>query len=158
MNTYYGTHPGALKPLLDTVGPAERELVRQFTAAEDAEFGSRSVNRFPIDRNTTGAKDWSGTRIHEQRVEDDYDEAARLLAELVLRYSPSTSEVVVFWGNVVIPSIGIPARLAAENAGLLIDIGDDVWIYAPGSGVLIEYWHSGRITAGEVPKETQRGT
>ncbi|WP_414942002.1 hypothetical protein [Amycolatopsis sp. cmx-11-51] len=151
MNMHYGTHPNSLRPLFDAIGSDRRVLVRQLTLVEDNEYGSVSVNRFPIDLATTGAKDWSVTRIVEQRVEHDYDDAARVLGELIVRNTDPRAEAIVFWGNVVIPSIGIPARLAAANAGLLMDIGDDVWIYLPDKDIVIEYWHSGRITAGEIP-------
>nr|WP_042190255.1 hypothetical protein [Kibdelosporangium sp. MJ126-NF4]CEL19199.1 hypothetical protein [Kibdelosporangium sp. MJ126-NF4]CTQ95001.1 hypothetical protein [Kibdelosporangium sp. MJ126-NF4] len=148
MKSPYGTHPQALRDLLDAVGPAE---VRVFTLAEDEEYGNASINRFPIDKNWSGARDFSGVRVFEQVVEEDYEDAAVRLGETVLRYASPESEVVVFWGNVVIPTIGISAALAAANAETLMDTGDDVWIYPPGRNVLIEYWHSGRITAGEIP-------
>ncbi|MFE0028509.1 hypothetical protein [Amycolatopsis sp. NPDC059021] len=149
MNNPYGTHPEALGDLLDAIGPQERGLVRQLSREEDDALAAVSLRRFPTDRATTGAIDWSGAVVLEQSFEQDYADAARVLGERVLRYS--TSDVVVFWGNLVIPTVRLPARLAAANAGELIDTGDDVWIYLPDRNVLVEYWHSGRITAGMIP-------
>lgn len=151
MNTFYGSHPTALQDLFDAIGTAERSLVHVLSRTEDEALAAVSTRRFPVDRTTTGAVDWSGAGVVEQFVEEEYEEAARVLGEVILRNSPPESDVVVFWGNLVIPTVRLPARLAAANSGELIDTGDDVWIYLPGHNVLVEYWHSGRITAGVIP-------
>ncbi|GAA4553867.1 hypothetical protein [Amycolatopsis samaneae] len=155
MNDFYGTHPAALQDLLDEIGPVESALVHQLSREEDDALAAVSRRRFPVDRATTGAVDWSGAVVLEQSLEEDYEDAARVLGEVVLRHSPAASEVVVFWGNLVIPTVRLPARLAAANAGELIDTGDDVWIYLPDGNVLVEYWHSGRITAGIIPTSVE---
>lgn len=36
-----------------------------------------------------------------------------------------------------------------------MDTGDDIWIYPSTGKVLIEYWHSGRITATEIHNTVQ---
>jgi hypothetical protein len=153
MDSDYGTFPERLIDLFDAVGPEERAYIRTLTAAEDGEYAAVSLDRFTVQPHTMGALDWSGVVVLEQRVEEDYEAASALFGGLVLQHAPSpASEVIVFWGNLAIPTIGIPARLAAEQAGELMDTGDDAWVYLPESKILVEYWHSGRITAGKVPE------
>ncbi|WP_328611667.1 hypothetical protein OG943_21955 [Amycolatopsis sp. NBC_00345] len=123
----YGTHPGVLIDLFDAVGPEERAYIRTLTAAEDGEYAAVSLDRFSVEPHTMGALDWSGAVVLEQCVEEDYTAASALFGGLVLRCALSpAAEVIVFWGN--------------------------AWVYLPESKILVEYWHSGRITAGRVPE------
>ena len=153
MDSDYGIHPDNLIDLFDAVGSEERVYIRTLTAAEDGRYAAVSLDLFTVDPQTRGALDWSSATVLEQRVETDYEAASALFGGLMLRYAPSpAAEVIVFWGNVVIPTIGIPVRLAADQAGELMDTGDDAWVFIPENKILVEYWHSGRITAGRVPE------
>lgn len=151
MNTHYGTYPGALQDLREAIPEGERGLLRTLVAVEDDELAGASLRKFPHGEASGGAIDWAAAGSIEQALEEDYLEASRRFSEFILRYASPESDAVIFWGNIAIPTVRLPARLAAENAGELIDTGDDVWIYLAEEGILVEYWHSGMITVAKIP-------
>ncbi|WP_406636364.1 hypothetical protein [Amycolatopsis sp. WGS_07] len=142
----YGTYRQALRDLRTALGP-ENRLLHELSWEEDQALAAVSLTLFPARFDGLG---WPAEHVLTQAVEPDYERAARLLGDLVLQHSPEHADAVVFWGNLAIPTVRLPARLAAANAGELMDTGDDVWIYLPDRNVLVEYWHSGRITAGKL--------
>ncbi|MFD2469927.1 hypothetical protein [Amycolatopsis silviterrae] len=143
----YGTYPQALQDLRTALGP-ENRLLHELSWEEDQALAAVSLELFP--GRFDGLR-WPDENVLTQAAEPDYERAARLLGDLIRQHSPKHADAVVFWGNLSIPTVRLPARLAAANAGELMDTGDDVWIYLPDRNVLVEYWHSGRITAGTVP-------
>ena len=145
----YGTHPQALRDLRTALG-TENRLLHELSWEEDQALAAVSLNLFPA-RSFFDGLTWPDDAVLAQAVEPEYEQAARLLGDLILQHSAEHADAVVFWGNLALPTVRLPARLAAANAGELMDTGDDVWIYLPDRGVLVEYWHSGRITAGKVP-------
>jgi hypothetical protein len=110
---------------------------------------SISLNRLP--QTSWGAIDWNDISPVEQRTTRTVVEAAELFAQLVLRYVNPDSEVVLFWGNLVVPSVALPARVAAENAEEVLATSHDVWLFAIDERVLLEYFHEGRLTVVEIP-------
>jgi len=153
VDTHYGTHPGALQDLREAIPENERALLRILTADENDELAGASLRNFPYSGALGGAIDWAAASFIEQVLEEGYVKASGRFGEFILKYASPESDAVIFWGNMVIPTVRLPARLAAENAGELMDTGDDVWIYFAEERILVEYWHSGSITAAKIPAD-----
>ncbi|WP_216208094.1 hypothetical protein [Amycolatopsis aidingensis] len=119
-------------------------------AANDAYY-SLSLGRFPASENKFGGIELRISEVLRERVDLDLEESARELAGATEDFVASDAEVIVFWGNLIIPTVAMPGSLAAAHAERLIEIGDDVWVFSPVDEILIEYWHNGSITVVRVP-------
>jgi hypothetical protein len=145
----YGSHPNRLDDLLGCLSAEDRSRVRLLASAENGEFESISLNQLP--QTSWGTIDWSGAAILEEHATRNEVVAAELFAELVRRYVDVDSEVVLFWGNLVVPSVMMTAGIAAGNAEEVLATSHDVWLFAPDRKLLIEYFHEGRLTVAEIP-------
>src|SRR6266699_2233091 len=145
----YGSHPNRLADLLGSLSRDDRGRVRLLNIEESREAESRSLNRLP--QTSWGAIDWSAAPFIEQCTTRTEVEAAERFAQLVLQYVGADSEVVLFWGNLVVPSLSLTARIAAENAEEVLATSHDVWLFGIEERLLVEYFHEGRITVADVP-------
>ncbi|MFF3756799.1 hypothetical protein [Streptomyces sp. NPDC002185] len=137
----YGTHPGAIAALLEAAGEAAMVLSFQ----EDRTFAALSVGRF----GTVGSTrlDWAGAEVIERCELFDADELRRLVASC----AEADDLAVVLWSNLAVPSVALPAALAAARAEAVLECSPECWIYLVDSGVLIEFQDGEGFTAGKVP-------
>jgi hypothetical protein len=88
--------------------------------------------------------------LARRSVEAD-DEAARILGDLLSSHASPRTEIVVFWANLLVPTIALPAKAVGEHADEVLATSHDVWVFVPETQVFLEYWHGGVITAARVP-------
>ncbi|MFV8187486.1 hypothetical protein [Streptomyces sp. AF1B] len=144
----YGTARARLDDLLKRLDPDERGQVMILDASENDEFENASLNRFPHS-DWTGI-DWAGSDFSEQIFTAGEPEAAEVMGGWLSRL-PADSLVVVFWGNIRVPAVAMPAGSAAKQAENILCTSDDVWVFVVDEEFLIEYQHDGRLTAARVP-------
>ncbi|MFE7546619.1 hypothetical protein [Streptomyces gardneri] len=66
--------------------------------------------------------------------------------------------MVVFWDNLAVPSIALPASLAARHAEAILGEGYACWFLLTDSGLLIEFQDGEGLTAGRPPAAGPGGT
>jgi hypothetical protein len=144
----YGRHADALEPFLRILNEDERSAISILSYAEDRSFAADSINRFP--QGWSGI-DWERSEFLVQHHYEDFTDAARLLQELLARHALDSSLLVITWGNLLIPALAMPVALARAHPSEVLDICDDLWLFAVDEGVIIEHHHSGVLTASRIP-------
>ncbi|GAB1331861.1 hypothetical protein [Streptomyces sennicomposti] len=111
---------------------------------EDRTFAALSVGRF----ETVGSTrlDWAGPEVIERCELFDADELRRLVASC----AGADELAVVFWSNLAVPSVALPAALVAAQAEAVVGCSLECWIYLVDSAVLIEFQDGEGFTAGRV--------
>jgi hypothetical protein len=145
----YGSHPGRLDQLMASLGPDERASVRMLGAAENADLEDVSLNRFP--QSSWGAIRWDGLEILAQVEVLDTGDIERTLLEWLLLHAAPNSKVVIFWGNLIVPSLEMTAQVAGNHMSEILAATHDLWIFVVREGVLIEFHHEGKLTAARIP-------
>lgn len=145
----YGNYPERLSDLLGSLGEAERDRARILTKEENDELESISLNRLP--QTSWGTIDWNSINVREQHAVSDDVEGAALLRQLVLRYAEADSETIIFWGNLVVPSLALAVSIVAELTNEILATSHDVWLFAVKEQIILEYFHEGRLTVADVP-------
>ncbi|MER5875397.1 hypothetical protein ABT119_05645 [Streptomyces sp. NPDC001910] len=144
----YGSHPARLSDLLDSFTPEERQDIRLLDAEENLVAEERSLNKFP--QTSWGSLVWDDADVIRQRSASDQLDASSLLKEWVAELTSPESEVIIFWGNLVVPSVAMSSRMLAEHVEEVIGISSDLWVYADRERLIIERYHEGLITAARV--------
>ncbi|MFF0085353.1 hypothetical protein ACFYR1_37480 [Streptomyces canus] len=137
----YGTQPEEIAALLEAVG--EAAMVLSFR--EDRTFAALCVGRFGAVGSTR--LDWAGAEVIERCESFDADELRRMVASC----AGADELAVVFWSNLAVPSVALPAALVAVQAEAVLGCSPECWIYLVDSGVLIEFQDGEGFTAGRVP-------
>lgn len=145
----YGSNPRELDDLLGSLDPDERGRTRLLDAHENTQMQELSINRMP--QTSWGTIDWERLPPLERREVRLFEEAERLLTEWIRKYFSPDFPVVIFWGNLVVPSVEMPSVAAANHSDEILDTGYDLWIFGPKDAVLIEYYHEGTMTVWRVP-------
>ncbi|MFE7583855.1 hypothetical protein ACFU5Y_20140 [Streptomyces gardneri] len=144
----YGTHPEYIAEVLDLLG----EDVLLLSYEEQRRFASVSLDRFGA--IGSARLDWRGAEVVERR--DDFD--GKALASVLGAHAGPDELVVVFWDNLVVPSIALPASLAARHAEAILGEGYACWLLLMDSGMLIEFQDGEGLTAGRPPADGPGGT
>lgn len=140
----YGSNPEYLPNFLKD---ARRESA---TSVDFLDFaGSRaieevSLNLFPP-TNSSGIH-WEATSYDRRLWWDDDNDWVRMATELLTEYSSPDDKMVIFWGNLVIPTVVLPVKLVIDNLLELLDLGPHLWFYLPVPKVLIECLLDGQVT------------
>ncbi|MFD5057055.1 hypothetical protein [Streptomyces sp. NPDC058394] len=137
----YGVHRDAITQVLAAVGDAAVVLSYE----EDHSFAAASLSRFSAVRSTR--LDWQAAEVLERSTGFDGAELRRLLHS----HGDKGELVIVFWGNLAVPSVGLEAAVAALHAETLLDCSPQCWIYLTDSRVLIEFQDGEGFTVGRVP-------
>lgn len=148
----YGSHPRRLDDLLASLSHDERERTRLLGADENSQMEARSIDRLP--QTSWGTIDWEGLPLLGRREVALDADAERLLADWMGQYFSPDFRVVIFWGNLVVPSVEMPATVAALHLSDILATSHDFWVYGPGDAVIIEYYHEGVMTAGRIPDQS----
>jgi hypothetical protein len=59
--------------------------------------------------------------------------------------------VAVFWGNLILPTVVLPADVAVRHAAEFLDVPPHFWLYPIGGSVLIECLMDGQVTVATIP-------
>ncbi|MER5202830.1 hypothetical protein [Streptomyces sp. NPDC002825] len=137
----YGTHPEYIAEVLDLLG----EDVLLLSYGEQRAFAEASLNRFePIG---SARLNWQGVEVTARTEEFD----GEALAALLHTHAAPDELVIVFWDNLLIPTIALPATLASRHAETILDQGPTCWLFLPDGGILIEFQDGEGFTAGSPP-------
>ncbi|MFD8973190.1 hypothetical protein [Streptomyces sp. NPDC059593] len=139
----YGTHPEYIAEVLGHLG----KDVLLLSYEEQRRFASVSLNRFGA--IGSARLDWHGAEVVERR--DAFDGEA--LAALLRIHAGPDELVVVFWDNLAVPSIALPASLAARHAEAILGECYACWFLLTDSGILIEFQDGEGLTAGRPPAD-----
>ncbi|WP_406204344.1 hypothetical protein OH807_28600 [Kitasatospora sp. NBC_01560] len=145
----YGSRPDLLPGFMNDRRVSEGHLVLRLGLGESRELEAASLNRFPP--TATAALDWEAASYDDRRCWDDEEDWARMVAELLSSYAMEGKRVAIFWGNLAIPTVTLPARSVVEHAREILDPGPHFWIYPLGGSVLIECLMDGQVTVAAIP-------
>ncbi|MGW5610440.1 hypothetical protein ACWEWI_30975 [Streptomyces sp. NPDC003753] len=137
----YGTQPEAIATVLEAAGGAAVVLSYE----EDRAFAALSLNHF----GAVGSSrlDWHGAEVLQRSRAFDGGE----LQALLCRHASQDELVVVFWGNLAVPSIALGAGLAAAHADAILASCSECWIYLVDSALLIEFQDGEGFAVVRVP-------
>lgn len=145
----YGSRPDYLPGFVNDIQDWGDRQVRLLNHAESRELEAVSLNRFPA--TMSAALDWDAVPFEERMWWDDEDDWARMAAEILASYVRDGRQVAVFWGNLVIPTVIMPADLAVQHAREILDAAPHFWIYPLGGSVLVECLLDGQVTVAKIP-------
>ncbi|MEV4439316.1 hypothetical protein AB0K09_09870 [Streptomyces sp. NPDC049577] len=148
-NNPYGSRPELLPGFMNDHHFGEGRRVVKLGLKESRELEAVSLNRFPP--TATAALGWAAGSYDERRWWDDEEGWAEVAAELLSSFVMGEKHVAVFWGNLVMPTVTLPARTAVERARELLDAGPHFWIYPLGGSILIECLLDGQVTVATIP-------
>lgn len=147
----YGSRRDLLPRFMRMRESVERYGIRLLDLDESRDLEKLSLNRFP--HTSAGVIGWGGVAYSECVTFADEEEGWRLISGMVSREVERASEVAVFWGTLVIPTVVLTAEGVIENAAEIFEAAPDFWIYLRGRNELIECGQEGRITLTGIPIE-----
>jgi len=145
----YGSRPDLLPGFVTARHTDKRDQVLRLDLAASRELEAVTLNRFPA--TFSAALDWDGAPYEDRRWWDDEEDWARMAAELLAPYVEEGRRVAIFWGNLVIPTVTMPASVVVEHAREILDVGPHFWIVPLEDSVLIECLMDGQVTVAAVP-------
>jgi hypothetical protein len=116
---------------------------------ESRQLEAASLNRFPA--TATAALNWEATSYDDRHWWDDEEDWARMIAELLSSHVKGGRRVAIFWGNLVMPTVTLPAYDLVAHAQEILDAGPHFWIYPLGDSILIECLMDGQVTIAAIP-------
>lgn len=145
----YGSHPEYLPPFMtDRRGEAARHVLL-LDHADNRQLAAGSLNRFPA--RSSCEIDWGDVPGVEQHWCPDSDAWVRLAAELCAPWAAGDALVVVFWGNLVIPTVVLPAQVLLSHAREIDDAQPHFWLHPLGGDTLVECLPDGTVTSAVIP-------
>ncbi len=145
----YGSRRDFLPGFMRKGDSVERYRVRVLDLAASQDLEKLSLNRFP--HTSAGLIGWTDAVYTERVSFSDEAEGVRLIEGLLSRTVEPVSEVVLFWGTLVMPTVVLTAEGVTAHAGEILKIGPDFWIYLRDRNMLVECAQDGRITLADIP-------
>ncbi|WP_369261389.1 hypothetical protein [Streptomyces sp. R35] len=145
----YGSRPGNLPGFMNDPNDDDGSQVVKLDHAESRELEALSLNRFPP--TVSAGLDWDSAVYDERRSWGDEDDWAKIAADLLTPYVSEGRRVAVFWGDLRVPTVTIPAETAVRHARKLLSMEPHFWIYPLGGPVLIECLMDGQVTVAPIP-------
>ncbi len=145
----YGSRPEYLPDFMNDSRDIDGRQVVKLSHAESRALEAVSLNRFPA---TFGAGlDWDSAAYMERRWWSDEEDWERMTADLLSAYVAESRRVVVFCGNLVVPTVTMPTDIAVRHARELLDMEPHFWVYPLAGSVLIECLMDRQVTVAEIP-------
>ncbi|NML53157.1 hypothetical protein HHL19_30330 [Streptomyces sp. R302] len=145
----YGSRPEYLPDFMNDARDEDGRQVVRLDRAESRELEAVTLNRFPA--ASGDVLDFDAASYDDRLWWDDEEHWARMAAELLSPYVRSEERVAVLWGNLVMPTVTMPAGVAVRHARDILDAGPHFWIHPLGSSVLIECLMDGQVTVATIP-------
>ncbi|MFD7903673.1 hypothetical protein ACFV4G_15660 [Kitasatospora sp. NPDC059747] len=146
----YASRPDLLPTFMENSKDDDGRQVVKLTLAESRELEALSLNRFPS--TFSAALDWESASYDDRIWWDDEEGWVRMASDLLSPFAERGAHVVIFWGNLVLPTVTIPAESAIRHAREILDAGGPhFWIYPLGSPILIECLMDGEVTIATIP-------
>ncbi|MFI5676911.1 hypothetical protein [Streptomyces cellulosae] len=148
-NNGYASHPDYLPGFMNDPEDGDGRQVVKLRWAESRELEAMSLNRFPS--TFSAALDWNSASYEDRLWWDDEEGWVRMASQLLSSYAERGMTVAIFWGNLALPTVTLPADVAIRHAREILDVGPHFWIYPIGASVLIECLLDGQITVAAIP-------
>ncbi|NYV75457.1 hypothetical protein [Streptomyces sp. UH6] len=143
----YGRYPELLPEFVrDARGEDGRQVV-VLRWEESQELARLSLSRFPAWNSVS--LDWSAVPPVESV---EWDDGAGFAAVL-RRYGAGADAVVVFWGDLSVPTVVMPVDVAVRRAAELWDVGPEFWTYPLDGDVLVEARWGSPVVVGRIPSD-----
>ncbi|MQY15648.1 hypothetical protein SRB5_58360 [Streptomyces sp. RB5] len=140
----YGSRPDLLPDFIRAGNPA----IHPLSLEESRAMESVSINRFQA---TIGGRiSFEAAEVVSRETFRDEGDGASTIARLLRDFFGSTSEVVTFWDNLIMPTVRLPVAMAVENSRELLESDVDFWFYSPGNPILIECRQDGNVTVAHI--------
>ncbi|WP_329134561.1 hypothetical protein OG552_19275 [Streptomyces sp. NBC_01476] len=149
-NNEYASRPDYLPDFMNNPEDGDGRQVMKLGWAESRELEAVSLNRFPP--TFSAALDWDSASYRNRIWWDDEEDWARMASELLSSCVERGMRVAIFWGNLVLPTVTLPADVAVRHAREILDVGPHFWIYPLGGSVLIECLMDGQVTIASIPE------
>ncbi|MEV0975790.1 hypothetical protein [Streptomyces sp. NPDC049915] len=146
--TPYGTHPEYLPAFITGRQDEDARQVEQLDHAASRALEALSLNRFPA---KGAGLDWDSAAYTNQRWWDDEAGWGRLMADLLSSAVARGERVAVFWGNLAVPTVVMPADVAVRHAQEFLEVAPVFWVHPLGGSVLIECQMDGQVTVADIP-------
>lgn len=146
----YGSARSRLSDLLDGMDAEARADVMVLDRDENDAFESLSLRRFP--HSGWSGIDWERCGFADQGFVRSESEAAELIRSWLRRLLADDSLLVVFWGNLAVPAVAMPVKIAIRYVEEILYTSDDFWLFAVDENILIEFTHEGTLTMGRIPE------
>ncbi|MFE6062343.1 hypothetical protein [Streptomyces sp. NPDC056431] len=147
----YGSRPDYLPAFMNDPQDEDGRHVVRLDHAESRELEAVTVNRFPA--ASGDVLDFDAASYDERLWWDDEEHWTRMAAELLAPYVQREERVAVMWGNLLMPTVIMPASVAVRHARDILDAGPHFWIHPLGGSVLIECLMDGQVTVVTIPSE-----
>ncbi|WP_153534437.1 hypothetical protein [Streptomyces sp. RB17] len=148
-NNEYASRPDYLPDFMNDPEDRDGRQVVKLGWTDSRKLETMSLNRFPP--TFSAALDWDSASYEDRLWWDDEEGWTRMASELLSPYVESGVRVAIFWGNLVLPTVTLPADVAVRHAREILDVGPHFWIYPLGSSVLIECLMDGQVTVATIP-------
>ncbi|MFH8580283.1 hypothetical protein [Streptomyces zaomyceticus] len=147
----YGSRPDYLPAFMNDSRAEDSRLVVRLDHAASQELEAVTLNRFP---GASGdVLDFDAASYDDRLWWDDEEHWTRMAAELLAPYVQREERVAVMWGNLLMPTVTMPASVAVRHALDILDAGPHFWIHPLGGSVLIECLMDGQVTVATIPSE-----
>ncbi|MEV8474474.1 hypothetical protein [Streptomyces sp. NPDC051173] len=109
------------------------------------------MNRFP--QTSGGVIDWEGVQGLDHLVFSNEAEGERVVADVLRGKVGQNSDVVIFWGTLVMPTVVLSVESAVNHVSEILEVGPDFWVFSPDDQILIECLQDGQVTLASIPQE-----
>ncbi|MFB6626778.1 MULTISPECIES: hypothetical protein [unclassified Streptomyces] len=148
-NNTYGSRPDYLPAFMNDPRDEDGRLVVRLDRTESRELDGVTLGRFPA--ASGDAIDFDTASYDDRLWWDDEEHWVTMAAELLAPYAQREEQVAVMWGNLLMPTVTMPAGVAMRHARDILDAGPHFWIHPLGGSVLIECLMDGQVTVATIP-------
>ncbi|MFH9726775.1 hypothetical protein ACH4M4_27985 [Streptomyces sp. NPDC017254] len=147
----YGSRPEYLPDFVNDPRDDDGRQVVKLDLAENRALAAATLNRFPA--ASGDVIDFESAPFDDRLLWDDEEHWTRMAAELLAPYVQREERVAVMWGNLLMPTVTMPASVAVRHALDILDAGPHFWIHPLGSSVLVECLMDGQVTVATIPSQ-----
>ncbi|GHG40781.1 hypothetical protein [Streptomyces zaomyceticus] len=146
----YGLNPEYLPGFMNDPRDDDGRQVVKLGPDENRELAAATVDRFPA--ASGDVLDFAAASF-DRLWWDDEEQWVTMAAELLAAYVQREERVAVMWGNLLMPTVTMPASVAVRHALDILDAGPHFWIHPLGGSILIECLMDGQVTVATIPSE-----
>jgi len=147
----YGSRRDLLPKFMVAQSPTGRVGLNVLNLEQSRELEAVSLNRFP--QTSGGVIDWEGVPVLERLSFANEAEGGRVIANVLRGKVGWDSDVAIFWGTLVMPTVILSVELVANYVDDILEVGPDFWIFSHDDQILIECLQDGRVTLALIPEE-----
>lgn len=136
--------PSQSDRLLTWVG---REGIEFLPSAEHERYERESLRAYP--RLSDGSVAWDALTPDPRIRSADEDSVDPV--DFVAEFTQSAKDVVVMWGDIMIPSVRMDGRTLDIYLQDIVASFPDFWIYLPAEHIMLERSFDGVMTASRLP-------